>query len=110
MAEMRIVHHELDAAGQGVQETAAKMHGDLGAFQAKLASHGEPWGKELNDPIGPLIGLCYGAIASAAMACYAANAKELSRQGDKARASATTYRGGEEGGIAGINRVREVLG
>jgi hypothetical protein len=110
MTEMRIFHHELDAAGQGVQETAAKMHDDLAVFQTKLASHGEPWGKELNDPIGPLIGVCYTAIAGAAMACFSSNAKELGRQGDKARASATTYHGGEEGGIVEINRVRDVLG
>lgn len=109
MTEMRIAHRELDAAGQGIQETAGKMHGDLTAFQTELAGHGEPWGKELNDPIGPLIGVCYTAIASAAMACYSTNAGELGRHGDKVRASAAAYRGSEEDSRSDVNRVRDVL-
>ena len=107
MTEMRIAHHELDAAGQAIQDTAGKMHGDLAAFQAELAGHGEPWGKELNDPIGPLIGACYTAIASAAMACYSTNAGELGRHGDKVRASAASYRVSEEDSSSEVNQVRD---
>jgi hypothetical protein len=110
MAELRFAHEEIDGAGQGIQEAASNAHSDLAAFQAELAGHGEPWGKELNDPIGPLIGACYTAISSVAMECYARNISTLRSHGDATRATAATYRAGEAANVSSVNRVREVLG
>lgn len=96
MTELAVAYEHIDIAGRGIQQAAADARGDLTAFQSELAAHDEPWGHDLNDQIGPLIGGCYGAIAAAAMACYHANTGELSRQGDAARTTAANYRTSDE--------------
>jgi hypothetical protein len=110
MMEMKVSSQEIDTAGRGIQGVAARLHDDLAGFRAELAGHGEPWGKELNDQIGPLIGACYTAIAGVAMSCYAKNVETLGRHGDATRATAANYRGSDEASVSTVNRVRDLLG
>lgn len=109
MAELKFAPEQIDAAGKGLQGVAADAHGDLAAFESELAGHGQPWGRTLNDPIGPLIGIAYMAVSSVALACYRGNINALHRHGVATQATAAGYRDSESASTAAVKQIHNKL-
>lgn len=103
MTDLGFAHEQINAAGKGILGVVADAPTDPAAFQAELAGHGQPWGKTLNDPIGPLIGtICM------ALACYTDNIKPLHGHGTAIQATAANYRDSEDASTSAVNQIHSL--
>ncbi len=93
-AEAGAVHR----GGEGIASAAGRLRGELAAFRAELAAHGEPWG---SDDVGSLIKGFYEAVHEVAMECFHDNVAELGNRGQSATVMAVRYVQAEEAGVAG---------
>jgi hypothetical protein len=97
----------LRLSGAQISSSAQQLQGHLSAFQQELAGYGQPWG---SDMVGSLIGMCYGVISGIAMQSVTSNIAGLDDHAQRVQAMSTLYGQAESTDVAGVNRVREMLG
>jgi hypothetical protein len=105
--EMDVSPDRIRKAGSGIRTSAQQLQGGWEAFQAELASFGQPWG---NDDLGSLIGACYQAILEVAAECYAENIAEIDGHAEGVQTMAANFFSAEDNSVVEVNRVRDILG
>ncbi|SNS93271.1 hypothetical protein SAMN05421812_102411 [Asanoa hainanensis] len=98
MADLGIDAAALRYSGGGVQASADGISQRLSAFQAELASFGQPWG---NDDLGSLIGMAYETVLEVAMDCITENLGGLAEDGAGLVGMADSYDAVEQENVAG---------
>ncbi|MDG4820878.1 hypothetical protein O7635_03300 [Asanoa sp. WMMD1127] len=107
MADLNIDSAALRYSGSGVQTTAEDMGQRFTAFQAELASFGQPWG---NDDLGSLIGMAYEVVMEVAMDCISGNLDGLVEDGAGLLGMADNYDAVEQENVAGSQAFDGLVG
>ncbi len=82
----------LDSSGRQLTQAAARFTEALVAFQAELASFGQPWGQ---DDIGSLVGAAHDEVLAATVECHQSAYDEISAAGSDVSQMAAAHRENE---------------
>jgi hypothetical protein len=92
---------------QDLQAVIQQTAGDLDRFDAELASHGEPWGR---DDLGSMIGEVYRGAYAMAMNCLNSNLDTMDGYAERLSINADAYEGTDEQVASRLDAIRQAGG
>jgi methylthioribose-1-phosphate isomerase len=97
---------QMQSSADGIERAHGNAQEESQAFQAQMASHGEPWG--INNAVGQAIGMCYTAVSAVFTECNQDNLGAYGGYPAGIREMVTTGRATEQANTDDVGSVRSV--
>ena len=103
---LRVDPDQIQASAAGLRGTAQDLTVTAQGFERQVQGLVQPPG---NDMISPLIWSAHSAVLTAALRCFAANARGLHSHAAKLDAAAAAYRGAEQHNVRAADQISGLL-